>query len=59
MLLWPAGRRAVSAEWLVEGCLSGQLQLIFFFFFRISFSLQKIRDHGILDVLGRAVSSCL
>ena len=59
MLLWPAGRRAVNAEWLVEGCLSeGQLQLIFFFF-RISFSLQKIQDHGVLDVLGRAVSSCL
>lgn len=42
MLVWPAGRRAVNAEWLVEGCLSGQLQLIFFFFL-ISFSLQKFR----------------
>lgn len=57
MLVWPAGRRAVNAEWLVEGCLSGQLQLIFFFL--ISFSLQKIQDHGVLDLLGRAVSSCL
>ena len=38
----------------------GQLQLtFFFFFFQISFSLQKIQDHEVLDVLGRAVSSCL
>lgn len=46
MVGWRLPFRAASADF-------------FFFFFRISFSLQKIRDHGILDVLGRAVSSCL
>lgn len=61
MLVWPAGRRAIYADSLVEGCLSGRraASADFFFFFQISFSLQKIQDHEVLDVLGRAVSSCL
>ena len=51
-LCWFVGRRVPFRE-------EGSFSWLFFFFFQISFSLQKIQDHEVLDVLGRAVSSCL
>lgn len=45
---------------MLNGWLKAAFQGSFsWFFFFFSFSLQKIQDHGVLDLLGRAVSSCL